>query len=362
MNIGCRFSSAVFFAVMAALPAVPASAQIRAGIPFTITNQFSRTVKVYWYRNGVPLQPLGEIAVGDSKTITVTPGDSIAVRNPTRRSYFTWRPARRRSVVVGANDAPPKQPQLAQRAPLLGQPPRLGPQNPLPKAAPGRRLLGPFGHRSSAPPATGSPASKPQPSIPQPSQAPTNPKPVQPQPAQPQPAAKVDLAIEAQQAVDYLNAVRQKPLTYAKELGFDTSVIPVTAALRVDERLTAAAQRKAVYMAANSTAQSPFATMAHVLTIDGEQVGMNKWMRDAGYKVPKNCPDSDTNFECLAGQGLVKGCGVQAMQMLLKDPPHRIPMTGGNDFWKPCSDIGIGIAINADGRTMSMSVLVAYEE
>lgn len=190
---------------------------------------------------------------------------------------------------------------------------------------------------------------------------PTPSRPIRPsQPTQPA-SDEVDLQKEVQEAIDYLNAVRQNPQAFADDLGFDTSVIPTTAALKVDDRLMAAGQRKADYMASKSSSSNPFAGMAHVLTINGKEVGMNQWMREAGYKLPEFLSDAETNFECLAGQGLKKGCGVEAMKMLLQHEPHRIPMTGGNDFWKPCSDIGIGLSVNADGRTISMSVLVAYE-
>lgn len=314
--------------------AVPASNQVE------ITNQGQSSLSVYWIRPGIQWQLLGNIPAGGNSSLGITAGDSVQVRDDsTGRVLRTFLPTAPMTLTLGGGHRPlPFNPR-----PFNHQALNLQPVNPQPN-----NIYDPF-----------APSVDPQPFNPQPQPAP---QPFNPRPFQPQPAARLDLAKEATEAMNYLNAVRQNPLAYGQELGFDTSVIPQLGALRINPKLMAAAQRKADYMAQNSTTSNPFGAMAHVLTINGEQVGMNKWMRDAGFRVPSLCQDNETNFECLAGETGSIGCGVSAMKKLLQHEPHRVPMTGGNDFWKPCTDLGIGISLAADGETMLMSVVFGYEE
>lgn len=293
----------------------PAAAQ-PGQYPVSITNNTGSPVEMSWSRNGGPFQPLGMMSAGGGGGVNVTPGDTIRLRNAeTGQVYKMWVPRGAETVSLGGNARPQPQPQ-------------------------------PF-------------RPQPEPFRPQPQPQPFRPR---PQP-QPQPAARYDVEAEKAAAINYLNAVRQNPMAYRQDLGADVAAaIAKTSALRTDPRLTAAAQRKAEYLArGGATGSTP-----HIMVINGRQVGMNKWMRDAGYNVPAMCKDNETNFECLSmsgsGGGFAAGEAVEAMKRLLKHEPHRIPMTGGNQFWKPCTDIGVGIAVSPDGRTMWMSVVFCYEK
>ncbi len=301
--------------------ASPASAQFRPAnqvvqqVPLTVFNRLSIAVNITWSRDGVSPQSLGALGSGQSQTINVTLGDTIQLWDSTSGQLVkAIRPYRPETVVLQG----------------------LSP-NPAPVPVP----------------------PVPVPPVPVPP-VPVPPVPVPPQP-NPQPVAPSNLAQEGMAAINYLNQVRQNPLAFSQDLGIDTSGFPVTQALRVNSKLMQAAQRKADYMAQNGSPANPFSSMMHVLTINGQQVGMNQWMREAGYKVPRLCSNNETNFECLAGQSYTQGCSVQMIKMLLQDPPHQRPMTGVG-FWAPCKDVGIGIAVSPDGQTVFLSILMCWEE
>lgn len=172
------------------------------------------------------------------------------------------------------------------------------------------------------------------------------------------------LAVQSEdviKALDYLNAIRTNPAAFTNlhpSLG-DADVSP-THKLRFDRRLNLAAQRKARWMAENDLGN--FNSMVHVMTINGEQVGMNQWMREARYQLAPYLQNNQTNFECLhadGGQGGVEGAVKRAINSWMsegKDGGHVLP-TLGRGWWAPCDDIGIGVARSANG-TIFVSVLV----
>ena len=85
------------------------------------------------------------------------------------------------------------------------------------------------------------------------------------------------MADQAKVAYNYVNQVRANPAAFAK---FNPSLgdadVEARSPLIWNTALQKAAERKAKYMADNTQ-------VLPVLDIDGQKVGMNQWMREAGY-------------------------------------------------------------------------------
>lgn len=177
----------------------------------------------------------------------------------------------------------------------------------------------------------------------------------QPEPDQPKPQPAGDLSAEALDAIQYLNQIRVNPAAFRHlSASLGDADVQARPALKISSALQAAAQRKAQWMA--DTEQ-----FVHVMTINGQTVGMNQWMREAGYALADYLPNTETNFECLYGDGGFSeaGVGKRAINAFMaegKDGGHVLPILG-RSWWTPCKDIGIGIAKGRNGMTY-VSVLV----
>ena len=203
-----------------------------------------------------------------------------------------------------------------------------------------------FGGRSVNP----QPQPQPQPA-PQPQPQP------RPQP-QPQPiVVPVNNQSAATKAINYLNQIRANPARFTdlhRTLG-DSDVV-AKPALTPNRSLQSAAQRKAEWMASTGRFE-------HVMQIDGQGVGMNQWMREAGYELADYLPNDSTNFECLyaeGGLGDASEVGMRAINAFLsegKDGGHVLPLLG-RGWWENGKDIGIGVAAGADGK-IYVSVVIA---
>lgn len=166
---------------------------------------------------------------------------------------------------------------------------------------------------------------------------------------------QANLAAEARAAADYLNQIRANPRAFANlSASLADADVEARPALVWNVALQKAAERKAQHMAATED-------FAHVMTINGQKVGMNQWMREAGYQLADHFKNDATNLECLYGEGGndLNGIGRRVMNTFFaegKDGGHVLPILG-RGFWTPCKDIGIGIASRPGGFTY-VSVLV----
>ncbi len=177
----------------------------------------------------------------------------------------------------------------------------------------------------------------------------------------PQPAPKPAdvLKAESVKAIDYLNQIRANPGAFthlSRSLGdADVSARP---ALKPNAALQAAADRKAQWMA--QTGQ-----FEHVMTINGQKVGMNQWMREAGYPLAAYLPNNETNFECLYMDGGfgAKDIGKRVMDAFMsegKDGGHVLP-TLGRGWWTPCKDVAVGMAKSSDGSIYVCVLVGIYD-
>lgn len=164
------------------------------------------------------------------------------------------------------------------------------------------------------------------------------------------PSAEEQQAAEvARQTVTYLNGLRA-----AKGL----------APLAIDARLVAAAERKAKWMAneskGNDNGNLDLSPLMHIITFEGEQVGMNKWVREAGYPIPDAWPDNANFVESLYAEGNTGGIDITAsgrngIDAFTAEGP------GGGHYDHIYSDnkhIGIGIALSADGTVAFLCYLI----
>lgn len=167
------------------------------------------------------------------------------------------------------------------------------------------------------------------------------------------------LTDEAISAWEYLNRVRENPSAFSSEIGVNLSYVRARPALAWDESLAAAAETKALDMAARN----------YVAHVDPEGYGMNHHMKRAGYDLRDDwtVPRSANSFESISyAQGYTaEGSGVFAIRQLILDrnvnpPGHRNHLLGIEDFWSNCTDAGIGIA--RIGDQTYVCVLVAKED
>lgn len=173
-------------------------------------------------------------------------------------------------------------------------------------------------------------------------------------------AAQANPAAEAAKAIERLNAIRANPAKFSHlHASLADGDVESRPALTVSKALMAAAQRKAQWMAANERDDNSH--FAHVITIDGAKIGMNGWMRAAGYPLAPYLKDEETAFECLSIEfGGAAGIGERVIDRFLaegKNGGHVLPIMG-RGFWTPCKDIGVGVAVSSTGKAY-FSVLVA---
>lgn len=159
---------------------------------------------------------------------------------------------------------------------------------------------------------------------------------------------------EAKKAAKYVNQIRANPPAFVRlhqSLGnVDVKEMP---ALNWNTALQEAAQRKVNWMAATGK-------LDHVMKIGRRRVGMNQWMREAGYPLEDHFSNAATNFEVLYGaDGPVGGISTSAINSFMsegKDGGHVMPLLG-RGAWTSCTDIGAAIATDPSGMNY-VSILV----
>ncbi len=203
------------------------------------------------------------------------------------------------------------------------------------------------------------PNEQPPPADVQPPQTPNNPPPPPPvnpppvNPAPPPPPANSLLA-EARKAAEYLNRVRANPAAFV-HLHPSLAQVPSKPPLEWNDALHRAAQRKARWMA--DTGQ-----IEHVMNIGGQTVGMNQWMREAGYQLVDALENSQSNFENLYADSAAANIGTNTIDTFLregKDGGHVKPILG-REFWGSCKHIGVGIATAPNGMNFVSLLVGAY--
>ncbi|MBQ3689129.1 MAG: CAP domain-containing protein [Bacteroidales bacterium] len=152
---------------------------------------------------------------------------------------------------------------------------------------------------------------------------------------------------EVSAAFEYLNAVRQNPSAYSKEIGVDLSGVSEIHALKWNDILAKVAQERAEDMVSRNY-------FGHT---DPDGYGTNIKINNAGYTLDESWySDKSMNyFESLAaGNAEGKATVIQ----LINDggasdsgAGHRRHLLGMDDFWGDCYDIGIGKAKGGDYGT-----------
>ena len=145
---------------------------------------------------------------------------------------------------------------------------------------------------------------------------------------------------EGAAAFEYLNAVRQNPSAYSKEIGVDLSGVSKIHALKWNDILAKVAQERAEDMVARNY-------FGHT---DPDGYGTNIKINNAGYTLDKSWySDKSMNyFESLAA-GYAEGKAT-VIQLITdggasdSNAGHRRHLLGMDDFWGDCYDIGIGKA------------------
>ncbi len=171
-------------------------------------------------------------------------------------------------------------------------------------------------------------------------------------------APRTGTSNEARKLADYLNQIRANPAAFARlHPTLADPDVQTIHALKWNDALQKAAERKAQWMV--QTGQ-----FTHTMDINGQTVGMNKWMREAGYTLDPLFDDAVSNFECLFGAGgsaPLANIGTRSIDSFMsegKDGGHVVPLLG-RTYWKPCTDIGAAIASAPDGMQYIV-VLVGY--
>ena len=148
-------------------------------------------------------------------------------------------------------------------------------------------------------------------------------------------------------AFEYLNAVRQNPSAYSKEIGVDLSGVSEIHELEWNDILAKVAQERAEDMVSRNY-------FGH---IDPDGYGTNIKINNAGYTLDERWySDKSMNyFESLAA-GYAEGKAT--VIQLINDggasdsgAGHRRHLLGMDDFWADCYDIGIGKAKGGDYGT-----------
>ena len=187
----------------------------------------------------------------------------------------------------------------------------------------------------------------------QPPQTPNNPPPVNPPPPAQAPAN--DLLAEARKAAEYLNRVRANPAAFT-HLHPSLAQVQAKPPLQWNDALQRAAQRKAQWIVDNGL-------MTHVMNIGGQRVGMNQWMREAGYPLIPVLRNDESNFENLYGEATGVDIGQKTIEVFLREGSggsHVMP-TLGQGFWAHCKDIGVGIARAPSGLNFVSLLVGAYD-
>ncbi len=162
---------------------------------------------------------------------------------------------------------------------------------------------------------------------------------------------------EAKRVATYLNEVRVNPSKYNAEIPINMKKIKPKHKLKWDERLAAAAEKKALDMAKNNY-------FSHT---DKKGNGMNIMIYREGYKMNKKFIDKKSNnyFESIsAGQK----SAVEIVNTLIEDkgvkpPNHRNHLLGIDDFWANCTDIGVGFAKGKGSRYSTyICILIAKHD
>ncbi len=186
-------------------------------------------------------------------------------------------------------------------------------------------------------------------------------------PINPTPPGPVDIEAEKRKTLDYLNGIRANPRAFARlHPTLADPDVESRPALRSNNALNQAGQRKAQWLAQNPQAMQT--GDPHIMFINGQRIGMNQWMREAGYNLPDYAPNDQTNFEVLfakfdSTRAELGNVGIEAIDSFMsegKNGGHVMP-TLGRGFWEPCTDFGIGIANSPDGRNVYISMLVGFQ-
>ena len=143
----------------------------------------------------------------------------------------------------------------------------------------------------------------------------------------------------AEEAFEYLNAVRQNPSSYSQEIGTFMKNIPQQKKLNWNDTLARIAETKAMDMAKND----------YFNHVDPKGFGINYYINKAGYKIPKEWLEkkSDNYFESIGNN---YQSGKEAISSLIIDEGvpslgHRKHLLGIGDFYSKNYDIGIGQAV-----------------
>ena len=155
----------------------------------------------------------------------------------------------------------------------------------------------------------------------------------------------LDLKVEAQNAFNYLNLIRQNPSAYSSEIGIDLNYVSSKHKLVWNSSLQKTAEKKAQDMANRNYFEH----------VDPEGYGMNYFINKNGYTLTKEFLENKrvNSFESIA---YGRGIGNELIKLLMIDkgyehkPGHRNHLLGITDFWSNCSDIGIGIAYNPNSK------------
>ena len=143
----------------------------------------------------------------------------------------------------------------------------------------------------------------------------------------------------ADEAFVYLNAVRQNPGNYTKEIGNFMKNVKAKPALKWNDTLAKIAETKALDMARND----------YFDHVDKKGYGINYYINKGGYKLPKEWLEkkSDNYFESIGNNYQT---GEEAIISLIIDEGvpgvgHRKHLLGIDNFYEKNVDIGIAQAV-----------------
>lgn len=147
---------------------------------------------------------------------------------------------------------------------------------------------------------------------------------------------------KAEEAVCYLNRIRENPDFYSDSVGIPLSGIVPRHKLQPDPVLTQVAEERAMDMARKNY-------FSHT-SPDGKSV--NAILCAKGYPLPKEMCQYKTlnNFESICAGSET---GIDCINVLLRDegfdpPGHRIHLLGLDDFYKTHSKVGAAMAYRRD--------------
>lgn len=147
---------------------------------------------------------------------------------------------------------------------------------------------------------------------------------------------------KAEEAVRYLNRIRENPDFYSDSVGISLSGIVPRHKLQPDPVLTQVAEERAMDMARKNY-------FSHT-SPDGKSV--NAILCAKGYPLPKEMCQYKTlnNFESICAGSET---GIDCISVLLRDegfdpPGHRIHLLGLDDFYKKHTKVGAAMAYRRD--------------